>query len=313
MLIDGFSMMAFVAATEPLRIANRLLDQSAYEWSMIGAGRPNDAVVASNGMRVLPDAHMTTIETLPWLAVCSGFRSHVGSSTALYRWLARLDRQATTLGGIDTGCFALAEAGLLDGQVVTLHWESLPAFRERFSAVTAVESLYETGDRRFSCAGGMAATDMMLADIRQRHGAALAAAVAEQLIHARARVPDSRQRRSLVERLNSHDPVLVRAVALMESHIESPLSLAEIARRAGRSPRAVERAFQAALGCSPGAHYRALRLARARDLLRATDRSMTDIALACGFSSPARFSRVFKNHVGVAPSAWRRADQPAKK
>ena len=251
-LIDGFSMMAFVAATEPLRIANRLLDRPAYEWSMIGAGRPQEAVAASNGMRVLPEAHIATVEAVPWLAVCSGFRSAVGSSATLQRWLARLDRQGTVLGGIDTGCFALAEAGLLDGRVVTLHWESLPEFRERFPAITAVESLYETGQRRFSCAGGMAATDMMLADIRQRHGATLAAAVGEQLIHARARLPDSRQRRSLVERLNSHDPVLVRAVALMESHIETPLSLADIARRAGRSSRAVERAFQTGLDCSPG-------------------------------------------------------------
>ena len=55
-LVDGFSMMAFVAATEPLRIANRLLGRAAYAWTVIS--EDGAAVTASNGMRVLPDADM---------------------------------------------------------------------------------------------------------------------------------------------------------------------------------------------------------------------------------------------------------------
>lgn len=305
MLVDGFSMMAFVAATEPLRIANRLLGGAAYAWTVIS--EDGAAVTASNGMRVLPDADMRTITHLPWLAVCSGFRFEAGPSTALRRWLVALDRAGAVLGGIDTGCFSLAAAGLLDGRVVTLHWESLPVFRERFAQVTAVESLYELDARRFSCAGGMAATDMMLADIATRHGGPLATRVAEQLIHDRARVMAGGQRRSLVERLGSHDPVLVRAVALMESHIEAPLSLTAIAQQIGRSPRRVQAVFAHHLGCSPGAWYRKIRLEQAHALISASERSITDIAMACGFVSVAVFSRAFKRQFAIAPSALRGA------
>lgn len=53
------------------------------------------------------------------------------------------------LGGLDTGCFLLAAAGLLDGERVTLHWESLPAFRERFPTISTSDELFELGARRF--------------------------------------------------------------------------------------------------------------------------------------------------------------------
>ncbi|MGB7754644.1 MAG: GlxA family transcriptional regulator [Salinisphaera sp.] len=303
LLVDGFSMMAFVAATEPLRIANRLAGADLYVWRLLSES--GGAVVASNGMRVLPDAGIGEAAVPARLAVCSGFLEAGRPSRALARWLRRCDAAGTALGGIDTGCFALAEADLLDGHTVTLHWESLPAFRERFPLVDAVESLYEIGARRFSCAGGMAATDMALANIAADHGPALARAVAEQLIHGRARDSEARQRQSIVKRLGVHKPTLVRAIALMENHLEAPLPLATIARRTARSPRQLQRLFEAELGATPRAWYRRLRLNRAATLVQETDRSMAEIAAACGFASATTFSRAFREQFGISPSQRR--------
>ncbi|MGN8160182.1 GlxA family transcriptional regulator [Salinisphaera sp. SWV1] len=303
LLIDGFSMMAFVAATEPFRIANRLAGADLYAWRLLSES--GGAVAASNGMRVLPDAGIGQAAIPARLAICSGFLEAGAPSRALARWLRRCDAAGAVLGGIDTGCFALAAAGLLDGRRVTLHWESLPAFRERFPLVAAVESLYEIGPRRFSCAGGMAATDMALAGIAADHGPVLARAVAEQLIHDRARDPDARQRQSIVKRLGIHSPPLVQAVALMENHLETPLPLAVIARRTARSPRQLQRLFEAELQATPGAWYRRLRLDHAATLIEETDRSMTEIAAASGFASTTTFSRAFRQQFGVSPSVWR--------
>lgn len=296
-------MMAFVAATEPLRIANRIAGRTLFRWhllSMDGA-----AVAASNGMRVLPDQALTSVVSLPRLAICSGFLEDVVPPRELTTRLRALDGGGTVLGGIDTGCFALAEAGLLDGYTVTLHWESLPVFRERYPLVRAVESLYEIGERRFSCAGGMAATDMALAELAAEGGPDLADAVAEQLIHERARDPANRQRLSIVERLGIHNASLVRAIALMETHLEPVLPLAEVAARVGRSPRQLQRLFEAELGATPSAWYRDLRLQRAKALVEESDRSLAEIAAATGFESAVAFSRAFRRRFGAPPSAWR--------
>ena len=92
--------------------------------------------------------------------------------------LSSASNAIATLGAIDTGAFVLAQARLLRGHPVTLHWEAQSAFKERFPAITVTQELFEWGERRISCAGGTAAMDMVLALIGQRHGQALAIAEA---------------------------------------------------------------------------------------------------------------------------------------
>jgi len=58
-------------------------------------------------------------------------------------------------------------------------------------------------------------------------------------------------------------------------------------------------------GLSPMRYLAQVRVDRARRLLRETDRSVTDIALSCGFSSSQYFANVFRKHVGLAPSDYR--------
>lgn len=304
LLIDGFSMMAFVAATEPLRIANRIAGRGLFRWQLIS--EDGAAVTASNGMRVLPDHAIANTARLPSVAVCSGFLADEPPSDRLAHWLRRLSAAGSTLGGIDTGCFLLAQAGLLDDVRVALHWESLPAFRERFPLVPAVESLYELGARRFSCAGGMAAADMMLDIIEREYGSELAHGVAEQLIHDRMRDARSRQRLSIVQRLGVHHSGLVRAIALMETHLDEPIAQSELAERVGLSSRQLQRLFADELASTPAAWYRRLRLEQARQLLRDTDMSVTEIALAVGFRSAAAFSRAYRQHFDHAPGRARR-------
>ncbi|MBV9747725.1 MAG: helix-turn-helix domain-containing protein, partial [Acetobacteraceae bacterium] len=71
------------------------------------------------------------------------------------------------------------------------------------------------------------------------------------------------------------------------------------------SPRQLERLFHRALGQGPGVVYRAIRLRYARWLLDSTNWSVTDIALAAGFTDCAHFSRQFKEHNGFSPSISR--------
>ncbi|WP_163577239.1 GlxA family transcriptional regulator [Halomonas faecis] len=304
LLLPRFSMMAFFSAVEPLRIANRISGRELFDWQLISEdGGP---VTASNGMTLLADRAIGDVHSLPSLAVCSGFAPEAHHSRPLMAWLHRLDQAGCVLGGLDTGGFVLAAAGLLDGERVTLHWESLPAFRERFPAIETSEELFELGERRFSCAGGAAAMDMALEVIARRHGARLAIDVSEQLIHERLRSRSDRQRMTLVRRLGTHNPRLIEAVATMERHLEAPLSLGELARRSGVSLRQLQRLFEGELGVSPQQWYLRLRLERARHLLAETDLDILAVGLACGFASSSSFSRAFRAYYGHSPREERR-------
>lgn len=304
LLLPRFSMMAFFSAVEPLRIANRIAGQELFRWCVVSQdGQP---ISASNGMTLIADAAIESAPALPSLAICASFDPEATLSRPLIRWLHYLRQQDCVLGGIDTGSFILAQAKLIKhGQRVTMHWESLPAFRERFPEIDVVETLYEISVDGFSCAGGTAAMDMSLAMISRRHGDSLATAVSEQLIHARMRTPQDNQRLALTQRLGTHRHGLVEAVALMERHIEAPLPLSEVAARIGISLRQLQRLFEQELAQRPRDFYLQLRLARARQLLEETDRDILSIGLATGFSAASSFSRAYKRQFGARPREHR--------
>lgn len=299
LLLPRFSMMAFFSAVEPLRIANRISGRPLFEWMLIS--EDGGSVTASNGMTLLADQTIEAVHHLPSLALCSGFDPERYLSPSLIRWLHRLSAAGCVLGGLDTGCFVLAAAGLLNGERVTLHWESLPSFKERFPAIATSNELFELGARRFSCAGGTAAMDMALDVIARRHGQRLAIDVSEQLVHERMRTRHDQQRMTLARRLDTHNARLVEAVDLMERHLETPLSLAEVARRSGVSLRQLQRIFEQELRSSPRDWYLGLRLERARHLLTETDLDVLVVGLACGFASSSSFSRAFRQRYGSSP------------
>ncbi|MFW5727626.1 MAG: AraC family transcriptional regulator [Spirochaetia bacterium] len=100
---------------------------------------------------------------------------------------------------------------------------------------------------------------------------------------------------------------LNRAIDYINEHIEEPLDLDTIARVAAFSKYHFHRVFSAAVGEPLGSYVQRLRLERAA-ALTADDRreTITDIAYRLNFSSPAVFSRAFRDYFGMSPSQWRR-------
>lgn len=101
------------------------------------------------------------------------------------------------------------------------------------------------------------------------------------------------------------DPVIAAAVERIRNRISEPFGAAEIAAEAPISRRHFESRFQKALGQTPYAFISQLRVERAKAMLEAPDPPpLTDIAAACGFSSPTRFRLVFLRSTGKVPSEW---------
>jgi len=129
----------------------------------------------------------------------------------------------------------------------------------------------------------------------------LAAKVADQFIHDRIRDHHDHQRSSLPARLGIRHSKLLAVVALMEQHLEEPLTRVDLAREASLSTRQLERLFRRYLQRSPARFYLELRLNKARLLLLQTNMSIIDVALACGFVSASHFSKCYRDYFGKTP------------
>lgn len=299
LLVDKYSMIAISSAIEPLRMANRLAKENLYEWPV--ATLDGNAVPASNGLVINPDVSLEEIGKIDILFICAGVDVNGVFNKELQAALHKFDRKNTKLGGLCTGTFLLAKAGLLDGYKCTIHWENLASMREEFPQVTVNDELYEVDRDRFTCAGGSAPLDMMLKLIAETHGGKLSANISEQFICDRIRGRHDRQRTPLQQHLGASQPKLIEAITLMEANIEEPMSIDELSHLVGVSRRQLERLFQKYLNCVPTRYYMDLRLNCARRLLLQTSKSVIDVSLACGFVSPPHFSKCYRDYFGIPP------------
>ncbi|SDZ01237.1 AraC-type DNA-binding protein [Geodermatophilus africanus] len=99
---------------------------------------------------------------------------------------------------------------------------------------------------------------------------------------------------------------MLRARDAMDRAYAEPLDVPTLARIAHVSEAHFIRTFRATFGETPHRYLQRRRVERAMFLLRTTDRSVTDVCMAVGFSSLGTFSRVFREVVGEPPSVYRR-------
>ncbi|WP_085594576.1 MULTISPECIES: GlxA family transcriptional regulator [unclassified Pseudomonas] len=308
LLLPGFSAIGFISAIEPLRVANRFRG-GLYRWHVLSVD--GGAVLASNGMSVNADAALEPLKKGATLLVVAGFEPLRSFGAALEHWLRRLDGEGVTLGGIDTGSVVLAEAGLLEGHRVALHWEAIDAFKESYPQLSVTQELFEIDRRRISSAGGTASIDMMLDLIGQAHGPQLAIQVSEQFVLGRIRPRKDHQRMEVASRYGINNKKLVQVIGEMEQHSEPPLSTLALAESVKITRRQLERLFRLHLNDTPSNFYLGLRLDKARQLLRQSDLSVLEVSIACGFESPSYFTRSYRARFLNCPREDRQHSQKA--
>ncbi|HEY1725091.1 MAG TPA: GlxA family transcriptional regulator [Steroidobacteraceae bacterium] len=301
--LENYSMIALSNAVEPLRMANLVTGQTAYQWSLTTLdGR---AAMASNGLQLSPSVALGQLTKLDILFVCGGIDVREAVSPAILTALRRAADRGTPLGALCTGGYALARAGLLDDYRATIHWENLSALREEFPRVLIRDRLFTIDRDRFTCSGGVAPLDLMLTLVKEKLGPRTSQSISEQFILERVRDDRDRQYVPLRAQVGLGHARLIEVAQVMERNIEEPLSLEQIAAAARLSRRQIERLFKRHLECAPKKYYLQTRLRRARELLLQTSMSVLDISTACGFRSAQHFSKCYRAHYGQPPSAER--------
>ncbi|WP_353311220.1 GlxA family transcriptional regulator [Shimia sp. NS0008-38b] len=297
LLFEGFSNHCLANTVEPMRAVNTLSGRDLYDWQFLSLD--GAAVTSSSGLSVAPhgrvsEARGDTLVVMP----SYGFRDHGGWATQAA--LRASVRRFSQLMAMDTGSWLLAEAGLLNGYRATIHWEELTPFEERFPEVAVVRERFVVDRDRITCSGAMAAFDLVLHLIGRDHGQALAMEVAQLFMtrdsarsHSGGATPAGR--------------LVNRALAIMQENLEAPLSIVDVAAKAGATQKTLEHRMRAELGAVPATVYRRIRLNLARKLVSETDLSIAEITLRVGYSSPASMTRAFRETFGMAPRELRKA------
>ncbi|MFQ5660122.1 MAG: GlxA family transcriptional regulator [Gammaproteobacteria bacterium] len=301
LLLPKFPLIAFGAAIEPLRAANRITGKYLFKWTILS--ERGHSIKAANDVIINSDKVISTNEMdFDLVMVCSGIDVSSLATPEVLGWLKKLANNGVQLGALSTGAEILARAGLLNGYRCTIHWENEQSFRETYFNARLTGGLFEIDRNRLTAAGGTSSLDLMLHWVMKNHGEDLTCAVAEQFIHDRIRAPSDFQQSIEDQLMRRRSPKLADVIRLMGDNIENPLSPTELAQKVSLTLRQLERLFLKHRNHTPRSYYLEMRLRRARQLIQQTNLSIHDTAVATGFQSQSHFTRCYKELFGNTPS-----------
>ena len=276
---------------------------------MLTAETP-EPVRTATGITLTPDAVFDELPPLDMLLLPAIWRSPLPLVKQQQRLISELPALATTstrIVSVGSASFLLAEAGILDGQAATTHWNYLDRFAARYPAVPLKRRHLITQSGSIYCVGSVnSIADLMVHVVEEWFGSRIAKAIENQFS------PEIRRSFRAAAYQNEpdtshHDEVVLQAQAWLQERLGEKVLIEELARELGLSRRSLNRRFQQATGITPQAYLQGQRIHTARDLLRQSNLSVAEIAWQVGLQDVSHFSKLFQRHEGMTPARYRRA------
>ena len=224
-------------------------------------------------------------------------------------WLREATGGIRRVGGICTGVFLLAEAGLLDGRRAVTHWALCDELARRYPAIRVEPDPIFLRDGRFYTTAGMTAgMDLALALVQDDLGRDVALATARLLVVFLKRPGGQSQFSAhLAAQLDGDGPIPELQRWILD-HLDTDLTIEALAERAHMSVRNFEREA----GVPPGVFVERARLDAARRAIEDGEDQLETIARHCGFTSAEILRRLFQRRLGVSPTAYRKRFRSAR-
>ncbi|MFF7445489.1 MULTISPECIES: DJ-1/PfpI family protein [unclassified Streptomyces] len=197
-----------------------------------------------------------------------------------------------TVASVCAGAEALGQAGLLQGRRCTTHHDVQDELARRHRGALVVRDVLFTSDDRVITSAGIASgIDLALHLVADRHGPAVAAQVAREMV-VYARRNGHEPQSSAMFRHRAHlDDTVHRAQDLIDTRFDQPLPLPALATAVGVSERTLTRLFTRATGLTPLRYQQALRLERAQHLI-SHGATLDAAARSVGFTDPRMLRRL---------------------
>ena len=304
LLLPGFSSLPLSSAVEPLLACNSLEGEERYIIDYLSWN--DEAVESNSGLLCSVNKSLKNYQVGSILILCGCSPAEHHTQKQWVVWLKEHYRNFSALGGVASGGYLLAEAGLLKGKTASINGLGGLQLKQQFSDVRVNSDVFSLDSDRFTCKGGTAALDMMTMLIGRQQGVEMGQAIAQHFVRERVGGDEYSQRTLLSAKAAEEQPKLAEAIELMEANIEEPLSADDIAHHVLISRRQLERLFKKYLDSVPSKYYLQIRLDHGRRLLKASSDSIVAIAFSCGFSSGAHFSTAYRSLHGLTPSEERR-------
>ena len=217
------------------------------------------------------------------------------------------EKRGVRIASVCSGAYILAEAGILDGRRATTHWQRTQHFLKTYPKIKLEpDRIFVRDGNIWSSAGITAGIDLALAMAAEDVGDEVARKTARQLVLHERRAGGQSQFSSLLE-LKAPAGRFAPLLSWAREHLDAPLTVDDMAERAGMSSRHFTRAFIAETGTTPSKAVERLRIEAARQRVQSSSEAIERVAQSTGFRDPERMRRAVIRAFGQPPHSLRRA------
>ncbi len=309
-LSPSFTLTPLAGFVDAIRLAADHEDDSRqihFQWSFLHA--KEEIVRSSCGLEVVTNESFGDPAQFDCIVVVGGLmKDNHMHAPQTFDYLRRAFEKGVQLIALCTGSFVLAQAGLLRSKRCSVHFGMLKNFSEQYpDSIPVTDVNYVVEEGIITCPGSIAAIDLAAYLIKFSSSESRARKALNYLLFEQDKPRIRLPKRPYEDKLLAADRITNETVRMMETMIETPCSIDELAARTNCSKDQINRSFRKHLRTSPAKFWRDIRLQMACDLLASNSKTVTEIAYETGFADTAHFCRIFRDKYKVSPQTYRKA------
>ena len=306
-----YSIVNIAGTFQILGWANEMYFKQArkklFEIEFVGLSKPSDD---TNGLySMMPNKTLDQVKKTDLIIVPAVHEVHaraIEMNQPAIQWLKQQHDNGAEIAAYCNGVFLLAETGLLNGKYCSTHWGEAGQLQEMFpdievqseKIITECEGLYTSG-------GAYAFTNLAIYLIEKYGGRELAIMTAKAFM-IDVDKNDQSFFAMFIGQKQHDDQMVLEVQELIEKDYNENLNVSQIASMKATNRRTLERRFRMATGNSVIQYLQRVRVESAKKLLEHKTSNITDAMFSVGYNDTKAFREVFKKHVGISPSEYRK-------
>jgi transcriptional regulator GlxA family with amidase domain len=313
LLVDGMLATSATLPAEMLRAAQSAAEgrrDNTHQLDLATVAVSRKRIVTRAGFALSPDMSLNLKQARPadiiyvpalWRNPRPVLRRH----TAVIEWLRQAYAAGSIIAGVGTGCCFMAEAGLLDSRPATTHWHYFERFAQDYPRVHLKRDYFITQADELYCAASVnALADLTVHFIQRLYDKTIAHHIERHFSHEIRRAYESMRYFEGSSDQHSDETVLQIQLWLQDNY-PTTVQFAALAEQFDMSVRSMNRRFKLATGKSPLRYLQEIRMGIARDLLKTSNLSISEIAYSVGYQDLGHFSALFKKSFSATPHDYR--------
>jgi transcriptional regulator GlxA family with amidase domain len=307
LVYDGLQALDLFGPQEAFAAASRYCGADDRQYETLVIGETSRPITTESGISIGVHTDLQNCPRLHTLIIPGGAGSRRENiSDNVIDWVRQQTGQAKRIGSVCTGLFILARTGVLDGRLVTTHWQHIEEAKAEFSQLKLeTDALYIRQGKIITSAGVTAGIDMALALIEEDLSVTIASLVARELVVFLKRPGGQDQFSSLLKLQEKTQTRFGDLVAWIANNLQEDLCIERLAAKVFLGERQFRRIFNQTFGESPSRAVERIRIDIAQLLLTSKNISIEQISVDTGFRSADAFRRAFYRRTGVNPTDYR--------